>query len=557
MVTLNRDKKEILEDKGMTKKEMVIELPEVNSLEIFGKFYGLTGLRVYGSGMRNEYTFHCPCGAKSFRSNSTTWSPEISRKYKELLLLVKDGKGEQYKKQTALNEYSKSISNKFLHYLKPHNKDCVHRYQDESGYNRTEFLQSNKRTITYGSHVTMDVYDEELIVIRRYDLRYVIYNKTVQFVLVPRGQIYMSSEGVQKVITVINGQYGIKYTDKGKNDAEAIKLMSTGRTTWTFEEFYRSDLENHAAYNRTGLKELVEGTEKTKRSLVTMQTCVMYMNYRRDNPAAESFLKMDMFNFVMDKMKNGEKLSESVKEEISLPRPIMKHLKTLDSMEIEYLKTMHEVGTLNEEEAQYLVGMHDRKYSLSLFAEIAMNSNYTSRELIDYMQRIYDQQAIEVTSALVLLRDYESMAKQMNMQVEKRPRSLKLVHDILVRDFSMVEDEILADQYQQLKERLEKKYRYENSQFEIRPPYSLEEISIEGRRLKHCVSSYAKSVANGNTTILFARRKESPDKPWITIEVNNGILTQARGKMNLDYRKIVDKDFLSFFQKWRENKNVG
>lgn len=71
------------------------------------------------------------------------------------------------------------------------------------------------------------------------------------------------------------------------------------------------------------------------------------------------------------------------------------------------------------------------------------------------------------------------------------------------------------------------------------------------------MSSYAKSVANGNTTILFARRKESPDKPWITIEVNNGILTQARGKMNLDYRKIVDKDFLSFFQKWRENKNVG
>lgn len=66
-----------------------------------------------------------------------------------------------------------------------------------------------------------------------------------------------------------------------------------------------------------------------------------------------------------------------------------------------------------------------------------------------------------------------------------------------------------------------KKYQYEEGDYFIRQPHTPEEIIEEGRILRHCVGGYAKRHFEGSTTIMFLRKKEEPDIPFYTIEVDN------------------------------------
>ena len=74
---------------------------------------------------------------------------------------------------------------------------------------------------------------------------------------------------------------------------------------------------------------------------------------------------------------------------------------------------------------------------------------------------------------------------------------------------------------------------FSTGKYIIRQPVSMDEIIAEGKALSHCVGGYAERHANGALTIMFLRRKSSPDKPYYTIEVSNsGKIVQCRGYKN-------------------------
>ena len=70
----------------------------------------------------------------------------------------------------------------------------------------------------------------------------------------------------------------------------------------------------------------------------------------------------------------------------------------------------------------------------------------------------------------------------------------------------------------------------------IRPCANEDELIQEGHELHHCVSSYAKSHAEGKTAILFIRQAKVPDKPFFTLEFDekNLAVVQNRGLRNCD-----------------------
>jgi len=81
------------------------------------------------------------------------------------------------------------------------------------------------------------------------------------------------------------------------------------------------------------------------------------------------------------------------------------------------------------------------------------------------------------------------------------------------------------------------RYCYETEEYIIRPAASCEEIMQEGRALHHCVGShdhYMENMSKGAKAILFLRRKNNPDKPYYTIEIDaktNKVL-QCRSEYN-------------------------
>lgn len=104
-----------------------------------------------------------------------------------------------------------------------------------------------------------------------------------------------------------------------------------------------------------------------------------------------------------------------------------------------------------------------------------------------------------------------------------------------------------------------RKYRYENKDFIIRAPRDAGEIFMEGLILNHCVGrmGYIEAMNRHETVILFLRHKKNRKNPYYTIEVKNGMITQAYGYKDKkpDWDKV--KPFIEEFKAAKLNKNAG
>lgn len=82
----------------------------------------------------------------------------------------------------------------------------------------------------------------------------------------------------------------------------------------------------------------------------------------------------------------------------------------------------------------------------------------------------------------------------------------------------------------------------------IRPPADAGELIAEGSALNHCVGRYVDRVAKGETVILLIRRASEPDRPYYTLEWNDGRVVQCRTKNNSSYER--DAEVRGFVEHW-------
>ena len=156
--------------------------------------------------------------------------------------------------------------------------------------------------------------------------------------------------------------------------------------------------------------------------------------------------------------------------------------------------------------------------------------------------------------ALRIWKDYVTAAEATGYPLHREnvllPKNLGAAHDeaakkhnaILQRQIAQAEQrwrqaeqERLAAAnaaYAERREKLDQKYGFEMDGLLIRAPISGAEILDEGRVLKHCVGGYADRHVQGKTTILFMRRAEKPNEPWLTIEMKENKLVQIHGYRN-------------------------
>lgn len=114
------------------------------------------------------------------------------------------------------------------------------------------------------------------------------------------------------------------------------------------------------------------------------------------------------------------------------------------------------------------------------------------------------------------------------------PHDLRAAHDREMKRVKAEKDDLLKAKVAKRFNADSKQFGFVTPKFMIRPPVSIEEIHSEGAVLHHCVGSYAAQVAAGQTTILFLRKVEKPDKPFYTLEWRNNRLTQIRGDHNVE-----------------------
>ena len=152
------------------------------------------------------------------------------------------------------------------------------------------------------------------------------------------------------------------------------------------------------------------------------------------------------------------------------------------------------------------------------------------------------------------------------------PRDIQQAHDDAVANWQIVkaeeqkkeaEREALKYGYPERYKKLCKKYAFEFGDLTIVVPKSASEIIDEGRILQHCVGGYASRHIQGQTTILFLRHKNEPEKPYYTIEIDEKrkILIQCHGFRNewenkkADEVKVFEKEFVKFIQNLKKYKS--
>jgi hypothetical protein len=105
-------------------------------------------------------------------------------------------------------------------------------------------------------------------------------------------------------------------------------------------------------------------------------------------------------------------------------------------------------------------------------------------------------------------------------------------------------------------------YIYDDPRFVVLRPMIPSDIYREGTVLCHCVGSYTSRVLDGDTKILFMRKKSKPNEPYVTFELrNDNTIPQQYGSHDR-YTTEEEKDFInrwhkSYLQKYEAWKEAG
>ena len=150
---------------------------------------------------------------------------------------------------------------------------------------------------------------------------------------------------------------------------------------------------------------------------------------------------------------------------------------------------------------------------------------------------------------LNLYRDYLSMAEDLRLPWTESvmfPKNLRKEHDRLIplkAEYDRTEQEKLLKKRVKILEML----YYTDEKFLIRPLRSTEEFMKESSVLNHCVKTYIKRCAYGETNIYGIRKVSDLEKPYFTLTLSNEVkVTMNLGKNNCEPPKEV-KDFV---KKW-------
>lgn len=153
-------------------------------------------------------------------------------------------------------------------------------------------------------------------------------------------------------------------------------------------------------------------------------------------------------------------------------------------------------------------------------------------------------------------KDYINAAQKLDYDLTRRdvamPKDLQRRHDQATAAVYVTENEKKSEQYAKKRlPTLRRKYEFTFDGLTIIVPKTGAEIIAEGKAMKHCVGGYADRHLLGKTTILFLRREEKSEKPFVTIEMNGEKLVQARGYMNdIDTNTTPQTRHPAFFAAW-------
>ena len=181
-----------------------------------------------------------------------------------------------------------------------------------------------------------------------------------------------------------------------------------------------------------------------------------------------------------------------------------------------------------------------------------------------YIDAPMKQGLYEPSQTLTLIYDSYNLAKKLELPFDKNPKALQRYHDILTKEYNLIKDEIkdkdfakTVVDYKHLEyiEKINENSDTQQNKYGIILPKDAQDLIREGKLMRHCVASYVDRVISKQTIILFLRRAQDLETPYVTIEVNpdDMQICQVKAKANA---KLDDQKAIDFLDKWCSKKNI-
>lgn len=199
----------------------------------------------------------------------------------------------------------------------------------------------------------------------------------------------------------------------------------------------------------------------------------------------------------------------------------------------------------------YILQAHSSRFESRYFiATLLQNYGYSMKPLMLYLDRLATYEAIHVRYNFMCdFHDYIRMMAEISSKFDKYPRNFLTTHAIASRNFERLKKEFSEEQFKARRDlSLEASYK----DYIFIYPKTTDEIKEEAVQQNNCVASYIDRVINGECHILFLRKKDSPDKSLVTIEVRNNQIIQARQKFN----DPVNEEEQSVIDKWNIDHKI-
>lgn len=180
-----------------------------------------------------------------------------------------------------------------------------------------------------------------------------------------------------------------------------------------------------------------------------------------------------------------------------------------------------------------------------------LSQTYNGKHLFDwdtlyhYLVRLDKFEAISNDEALLLLKDYLNMCRQLGMRPRTDGDSLKREHDVAARLCRSMRNEKLADEMLPACRELEK-YNYQEGVYFIRAIEGFDDLMSEATQQHSCLVSYGQDIAKRKSKIFVLREVSNPERSLITVELSNDrkSITQALTAYNKPIRNKSQHEFL-------------
>lgn len=256
---------------------------------------------------------------------------------------------------------------------------------------------------------------------------------------------------------------------------------------------------------------------------------------------------------------------KNVNEILKLPKRLVKYLiekSNNNPRPAEVLRVQKFYALDNDVMTEDMDWCAGNSVNVSDIEKICRLLNINVHKACEYLERVRISQCFSPKSAVVEWFDYLIAAQNIKADLSDKtvryPTSLRREHDRATFKYGIIKDKQKEEKFQNICIEYGKKYSYENEEYLIVPPKDMQDLFEEGRKLNHCVGSYADRIIDSTTCICFVRKANEPDEPYFTVEVSpyEARVRQIHGLSNRLVDHKNEKSLASFLKEWAKKKKL-